>query len=223
MQSLKKKLRIDGAFNRSNENYFFSIAGALDTSRIIEKTLRLPYKKFIENSPILDHKIYNDDLFDESDGVSLSLTTASCYESALTMSVTGGIMKRFGINDDRLRIRIHTCLHEAIINSVLHGNLQVKSNFYNADELYKNQEIIFNRLGIDLYRYKRVNILIWNNKKFLKIGVRDDGNGFELSDYIKTDGKARTSFFGRGLAFINSMANEVYQSADKRTLFMVFE
>lgn len=200
-----------------HKEYFFSLPSGVETSEAIKSILQLPYSLFIEIGQHDKREQLLQNLWYGSPDMVVSLTTASCYTSNLAHSLTHNINSRFDLNDHNT-MQIATCLHEAIMNSMLHGNLGMKSDFRTLEDLCTYQTEIEQRLNIDIYKLLRINIRIWNKSNYLKIAVSDQGDGFSIPDYIADD----TPPNGRGLMFINSLASSVWVGKDKHTLFMTF-
>lgn len=201
-----------------NKPYFFSIPKNIKTNEVMKSILHLPYLLFIENSKYDSAKrVLKKILVNNTPDILLSITTASCYTSNLAHLLTDSINNRFNLNDYK-RQEIATCLHEAIMNSMLHGNLKMSSDFRTINGLYNYRTEIEKRLSIGMYKSRRVNIMAWNKNNCLQIAINDEGNGFTIPNYAVND----TLPNGRGLMFIHSLADSVWLGKDKRTLFMTF-
>ncbi len=201
-----------------NKPYFFSIPRNTETSKIIKSIFQLPYSLFIENSKYDSPKrVLKKILLNNTPDILLSITTSSCYIGDLAHLLTDTINNRFNLNNYKKQ-EIETCLHEAIMNSMLHGNLKMSSDFSTINGLYAYQTEIEKRLSIGMYKSRRVNIMAWNKNNCLQIAISDEGNGFTIPNYTADD----TLPNGRGLMFIHSLADSVWLGEDKRTLFMTF-
>ena len=148
----------------------------------------------------------------------LSLTTASCYNSNVAHLFTDYVNKRFELRGKKNE-EMATCLHEAIMNAMLHGNLKMASDFRTLKGLYKYQAEIEHRLTVDTYKLRCVTIGAWKQGSQIQLAVSDEGNGFNLNKYIANDELPN----GRGLPLIHSLADKVWLENDRRTLFMQFE
>lgn len=212
----------------ADEPYFFSVASGLEASESIKATLQLPYSLFIEiqeSDKIHKQKFSKKDLNQINilknlsiahPNVAISITTGSCYASDLAHSLTDMIGNRFNISDDK-KVQIVTCLHEAIMNAILHGNLNIESDFRTLKGLYIYQTEIEHRLKINSYKLRRVHIKIWNKNNSIEIAISDEGNGFDIPTKTTDD----TLPNGRGLRIISSLADKMWLQ-DRHTLFMKF-
>lgn len=195
--------------------HFFSIDDYSNASKTIESILALPnsifVEKFSDKSATPTVNFIGCHLF-------LSLTTASCYNGNVAHLFTK-CLNRFELNDDR-NLEITTCLHEAIMNAMLHGNLKMVSDFRTLNGLYRYQAEIEHRLTVDSYKSRRVTISAWQQGNHLQLAVSDEGSGFNMNKYR---GNKDTLPHGRGLPLIHSLADSVWLENDRRTLFMRFE
>lgn len=201
-----------------NIPYLFSIPNHINTDESLKSALKLPHSTFIEitskGNELLE-PVQN--VPDNSPNLTLSITTASCYKSSIAHILTESINTRFSLSGDK-DMQISTCLHEAIMNAMIHGNLGLQSNFCTLDGLCAYQAEIGQRLNNDMYQSRYVHISFWNTEKCLQISVSDEGEGFDMPDFTTQNEFPR----GRGLMFIHSLADKVWLDKDRRTLFMIF-
>jgi anti-sigma regulatory factor (Ser/Thr protein kinase) len=197
----------------SRSPHFFSLERG-DSLKII---LSRPYDTLIEISQRDDIEFLLDSLFEDSPDLSISLTTQTCYKNNTAICIAEMLSERFGLLESK-KIDVSTCLQEAIMNAILHGNLNISSNFHSIKSFEKHQEGIEKRLSKNHYKDKRIHISAWDTHKGIKISVRDEGSGFSLNCEQQKDGTPH----GRGLMFIKTMANDMWLGDDKRTLFMNF-
>lgn len=195
--------------------HLFSISDYDRNTEILESILALPNSQFIETD--LRENIKSNEHFSNCD-LFLSLSNACCYNSGIAHLFTDSLNKRFELRG-RKNEEIATCLHEAVMNAMLHGNLKMASNFRTLKGLYKYQAEIDHRLTVDAYKLRRITIGAWKNDNQIQLAVSDEGNGFNLNKYIADDALPH----GRGLPLIHSLADKVWLENDRHTLFMRFE
>jgi len=193
--------------------HFFSMSGGENLKLIISR----PYDAFIEISQRDNIEFLLNSIFEDSPDLSISLTTQTCYSNNMAICVAEMLSERFGLLESK-KIDVSTCLQEAIMNAILHGNLDIKSDFNSIASFKKHQAEIEERLSKNHYKDKRIHISAWDTHKGIKISVRDEGSGFSLNCEQQKDGTPH----GRGLMFIKTMANDMWLGDDKRTLFMNF-
>ncbi len=103
--------------------------------------------------------------------------------------------------------KIHLALHEALVNGLIHGNLQLGSELrQSARDFVEYSRLLNERLNDPAYAQKSVSIwATWNDKK-LEIKIRDEGAGYAVSPVMqrKPELKAKT---GRGLRLIAGTAD----------------
>lgn len=199
--------------------YFFSIPDNTDINESINKTLELPYSAFVEiiDSDIDILKKPEKYLPDNVPDFLFCLTTASCYVSNIADILANSINIRFKLNNNKID-QITTCLHEAIMNAMVHGNLDMQSDFCSLDGLCKYQTEIEQRLQQGLYKFRYVHINGWNKTDQILISVSDEGAGFDMPDL-----SACHDFpSGRGLMFIRELSDKVWLDSDRHTLYMAF-
>lgn len=203
----------------STKEYIFSLAENGDTGSSLEAVLSLPYGSFIEKSPAnwqtnrFKNSLKPPDLF-------LSITTLSCYHVSLARIFCNTLSVRFLLGDS-IKSDITTCLQEAIMNAMLHGNLAIRGEFHTKSGFFAYHTEIEQRLNLPEYREKRIYIRAWHQKNHLQISVSDDGNGFELPDFSSPTNNQFPS--GRGLMFIHAMSDTVWLEEDRKTLSMKFD
>ncbi len=198
--------------------YFFSLGDGDSLETILER----PYSAFVEIAR--DEKNSKLEAFLESlqvnvPDISFSLTTLSCYNNSTAQAISRMINERFGLYDDRV-LQVQTCLQEAIMNSIIHGNLGIDGKFKSVDDFEEYNNTIRERISSSRYKYKRIETNIWAGDSQLKISVSDEGSGFSMPDDDDSDGGNAPS--GRGLLFIRTLSDRAWVGEDGRTLNMVF-
>ncbi len=107
-------------------------------------------------------------------------------------------------------IRVGVALHEAIRNAVHHGNLGLSSSLREGDgtEYYR---LAAERSAQLPYRDRRVRIQVEESPDEVVYKIRDDGDGFDVSnfDYDPTDPANLLRPSGRGLFLIRTFMDEV--------------
>ncbi len=102
---------------------------------------------------------------------------------------------------------IHLALHESLVNSLIHGNLQLSSGLrQSAHDFVAYTKILNDRLQDPAYAQKSVSIWATWNKKKLEIKIRDEGIGYAVSDTLKKEPELKAKS-GRGLRLIAGTAD----------------
>ena len=107
------------------------------------------------------------------------------------------------------RIRVGMALHEALLNAIQHGNLELNS------ELRQENEQVFRDLGEERrrqrpYRDRRVRVRATLSRSEAVYIVEDEGPGFDPSTLpVATDPANLERIGGRGLMLIRNFMDEV--------------
>ncbi len=194
--------------------HFFSLASREDLSAV----LRRPDTLFVEivEPARLETAIMR--LTADMPAFALSLTTASAYRRDIAAIVTSVLHERFPIHAAR-RMDIATCLHEALINAVVHGNLSLESRMASPEDFASHYAAIEERIGKALYKGRRINIAAWQRNHYLELRISDEGQGF----FISPDAPISNLPHGRGLFLIRSLADDMWIAGDRCTLCMIFK
>ena len=131
------------------------------------------------------------------------------------------MMNRFEVGPDATRMRLGVAIHEAIVNAMVHGNLEVSSDLKEGegDEYH---DAIAERQKTAPYSERRVRVSVLVSRKELRLNIADEGPGFDpeaLPDPTDVDERERAS--GRGLLLIRTFLDEVYHNARGNTITMV--
>lgn len=107
------------------------------------------------------------------------------------------------------RIRVGIALHEALLNAIQHGNLELNSDLRQEDEQ------VFRNLGeerrrLPPYRDRRVRIRATLSRSEAVYVVEDEGPGFDPATLpVPTDPANLERIGGRGLMLIRTFMDEV--------------
>jgi CheY-like chemotaxis protein len=137
------------------------------------------------------------------------------------VSLVEAHLARGAIIDPSSRMQVSVVLREAIVNAVLHGNLELSSSLKEADP-DGHDTLADERRTQDPYRERRVRVSVKETADEVTCVVSDDGAGFDLSlvpDPTDPVNLERTS--GRGLFLIRTFMTEVHHSDNGRTITMV--
>jgi CheY-like chemotaxis protein/anti-sigma regulatory factor (Ser/Thr protein kinase) len=101
--------------------------------------------------------------------------------------------------DETERLHVGIALHEALVNAMHHGNLEVGSDLRESGgDLYR--DLIEQRLARSPYRDRRVHVTLKLSRTVLECVIRDEGPGFtpgQVPDPTDPENLERVS--GRGL------------------------
>ncbi|HYD30471.1 MAG TPA: ATP-binding protein [Azospirillaceae bacterium] len=186
----------------------------------LEQALRQPFTGYVE----LDG---DNDTVD--DGVLAALATQCFYLSLTTATAMGmrsavlvcDALHERGVLSKARRPNIELCLHEAVANALVHGNLGVPSSVKAQPEGYKLfSQLIHDRLEDAAARRRRVEIFARWDDESLVLGVADQGGGFDLACLpAKNDENAPS---GRGFLFMRELTTSVNVTDGGRCTSMCF-
>ncbi|NVN84901.1 MAG: ATP-binding protein [Rhodopseudomonas sp.] len=132
----------------------------------------------------------------------LVLTTRSAYRCMVARPFVDAIAERIDLSDD-VRERAHTALQEAVMNAVLHGNLELDSALRDdlagmdkthdtIEQLLLKPQVALSAIRIDA---------IWNAAELL-IMVRDSGSGFDKKLVPASEEWSAAGHIGSGRGFL---------------------
>ena len=86
----------------------------------------------------------------------------------------------FSIGDETTRLRIAVALQESLANALFHGNLECSSDLRQQDErdFYRLAD---ERRATEPYRSRRIHLVSTVDRDGIRIDIRDEGPGFDVS------------------------------------------
>lgn len=124
--------------------------------------------------------------------------------------------------------RVVIGLSELLVNAVEHGNLGI--SFEEKARLHEQnrwEEEVARRLATPELAARRVTVEYWREPGRIRIGIRDEGDGFDWRRYLEVDPARVMAAHGRGIAMANMLSfdtvdyrgagNEVEVLIDTRT------
>ena len=120
---------------------------------------------------------------------------------------------QMGLCDEGTLVQVATALDEALVNAIVHGNLEVSSKLREIDDGRPYAELIQKRRTELPYRDRRVNVSVKTTREEAVFAIRDEGPGFDpkaIDD--PTDPANLEKVCGRGLLLINAFMDEVYHN-----------
>lgn len=134
--------------------------------------------------------------------LSFLLTGPMVYKYDVGFVFTNALQQRRKFSDDRKKA-IHLAVHEALVNGLFHGNLQLSSSMrQDVVGFVSYLDLVARRLNTPEYAQKAMSICsVWNNKR-LEIKIKDEGVGYSLEQILKRNSGDVSSKSGRGLQII---------------------
>ncbi|MDQ2105944.1 ATP-binding protein [Azospirillum isscasi] len=154
-------------------------------------------------------------------GFYLSLTTGTAYGLQCAVLVCDELARRGVLTPER-RGNIELCLHEAIANAIVHGNLEIPSATKDQPDGYRLfSRLLRERLGDGAVRQRRIDIFARWTSEGLTIAVVDQGNGFDTTALPQdTDSGAHS---GRGFLFMRALARRINVTDGGRCTLLQFD
>ncbi len=213
---LLRNLKPSHCHAAASPQHYFTLTGI----EALPGVLAQPARHFIE---IGERQMLEDALtyiHNSTPDFALNLATITAFNGSLAQIAGTALEDRFWLPLER-RMTIRTCLHEAIANAVIHGNLDVgnpSDTPEGFDEYYLHITALVKH---EPYCLRRVGIYAWYNRSQIKLSVTDQGFGFTDTSVL-TRAPNPTARYGRGLHIIGALADHVVIEKDKRTLTMMF-
>lgn len=147
----------------------------------------------------------------------LSITTQSAYRLPLSLMLAEHFTER-GWLPEHLRDSLETCLHEAMLNALIHGNLEIHSDFKSLSAFQKFYENIHQQMLQSAYAYRYVIIMLTRHQGKLHLFISHEGCGFTRSCPTDTP----PSLHGRGLSIISRLSDRLEWIHHGKTLHIEF-
>lgn len=132
------------------------------------------------------------------------------------------MMRQMQLFDASVQMRVGVAVHEALVNAMVHGNLEVSSEM-KAGDWQGYHDLIATRATTPPYSDRRVAITVRADRgPYLEIRVKDQGRGFDPSKLPDpTDPANLERASGRGLLLIRTFFDRVTHSASGNEIVMI--
>ncbi|WP_437646216.1 response regulator [Sorangium sp. So ce362] len=128
---------------------------------------------------------------------------------------------RMRLCDETGRIQVAVALREALVNAIVHGNLEVSSTLLDEDPSAFSA-LVERRRTESPYRDRRVHVMARETRTEATYVVRDEGPGFDPRDLPDpTDLANLDKPSGRGLMLIRTFMDEVRHNEKGNEIHMV--
>ncbi len=143
------------------------------------------------------------------------------------VSTTVGFLQqcvlKMGVCDDSRCTQIGVALEEALVNAIVHGNLEISSDLRGVDD-GAFHKLIRLRQGDCKYNQRRVTLSATVNREEAVFVIRDEGRGFNpnlLPDPTDLENLCKPS--GRGILLIRSFMDEVQYNDSGNEITMILK
>lgn len=128
---------------------------------------------------------------------------------------------RFGVLSERERTRVGVALEEALLNAIVHGNLEISSKLRDADD-GSYERLIALRIGQAPYRDRQVEVTARFSPEAAVFVIRDDGPGFDVEALPNSTAPGDVArAHGRGMRLIRMFFDEVQYNAKGNEVTLV--
>lgn len=131
------------------------------------------------------------------------------------------VLQEFGFCDPAQLLQVAMALDEALINAMVHGNLEVSSELRRIDEGRPYTRLIEERLHQQPYSDRRVDFLLKVNAESALFQITDQGPGFKVQEVPDPTDPANLELEGgRGLLLINTFMDSVSHNSTGNQITM---
>lgn len=133
----------------------------------------------------------------------------------------GNRLRALQVMDDREISRVGIALHEALLNAIYHGNLELDSELRQEDER-RFHDLAEIRRHQSPYRDRQVVVRFVLSSNAATFVIRDEGLGFDITAVADpTQGENVFRVGGRGLLMIRSFMDTVHHNVCGNQITMV--
>lgn len=131
-------------------------------------------------------------------------------------------LRHLQLFDENELIQVGTALDEALVNAIIHGNLEVSSDLRSIDNGIPYRTKIEQRQQESPFQERRVFVASSSTRTKVQFVIRDEGPGFDPRDVPDpTDPANLEKVSGRGLMLINAFMSEVRHNDQGNEITMI--
>lgn len=119
--------------------------------------------------------------------VGITLYALICYRLPVAEAITQALAEHYHLSSET-KADMHLCLHEAITNAVVHGNLSVHGTVGSKEDLRSFYETIETKLAIPALRYSSVHIALTEQDSQVQMDIIDEGRGYQYGEFFSDIG-----------------------------------
>lgn len=191
------------ALHHAPESHYFFNTVDVDSFTLM---LRRPHEHFIEMREYVQMGNVLEFIRNEYPHTSLSLTTDTAFRQPVADFYTQHLARLRPLSPELMN-DIRTCLQEAIMNSIIHGNLKVEHDKNDIADFPDYLERVSTALKKEEYALKRISLFTWFTMSHITVCVADEGPGFAIEQPPYNP----VMPYGRGLPLIRAIAQQVWQ------------
>lgn len=131
-------------------------------------------------------------------------------------------VQQLGLCAESELIPVSIALDEALLNAMIHGNLEISSEIRELEDGRIYQQLLKERMGSSPYCDRRVHVTLKATRTEARIQIRDEGPGFDRSLIPDPrDNANMDKLGGRGLLLISTFMDEVIHNESGNCITMV--
>lgn len=178
-----------------------------------EELLKWVNKVMAHEKESLDHNRFFDRLISEKQ--EMVVDTATLIKDNYLSRLVGHLSSRLlaGVAPNRVGgLKVVIAIHEALRNSLEHGNLNLSStlkpDMLMVDNVNQYEKLMQERLEDFNYAEKKIFLKFTRTAKKAELVIRDEGNGFDHRSLLESQ-RDGMMLHGRGLVLIGAGVDEV--------------
>jgi CheY-like chemotaxis protein len=127
---------------------------------------------------------------------------------------------QIGLCDETGMIRVAVALHEAMVNAIVHGNLEIPTPPGGFDEKTL-RELVQQRRQQEPYRDRRITLIVEESRSEVAYVIADEGPGFDPHALPDPGSQDLEVTAGRGLTLIRTFMDEVFHNETGNQITMI--
>ncbi|NCB49076.1 MAG: response regulator [Alphaproteobacteria bacterium] len=161
-----------------------------------------------QESSISSFLTYEEKKTKKEERAAILITCPFIYNCDIALAIAEYLKKHLNLSSDQF-MSIHLAVHEALVNGLIHGNLEIGSEYRQSlSMLAEYGTLLEKRLKDPAYAKKSVLIKAKWNKSWLDVKIKDEGAGYAVNDNLSScPVKSSKPKSGRGLFMIAGIAD----------------
>jgi|GEM_PF-4299237 len=177
------------------------------TANNLPDFLDMPVNGWIEIGPQPINWTHLENLPDHEQSLLLTVTTKTAFQHHMAVHLMKVLDGMLGLDEDTKQ-EIQTSLHEAITNAIVHGNLNMESNFSTPEAMAEFYNLIDMRLAQPFYAERYVTLHISWDDAYIEFMLFDEGAGIPTDAYTEKK-EVAVGAHGMGATLIQHLSDEV--------------
>lgn len=129
--------------------------------------------------------------------------------------------RAFHTLDEREHVRVGVALEEALLNAIIHGNLEVSSHL-REEEGEAFEKLIRLRMKHEYFSRRRVHVTVTMDSREFAVVIRDEGPGFDVAGLPDpTDAERIDLVSGRGILLMRAFMDHVQYNSSGNEVTLV--